>query len=375
MTKPIDVLILGTDEAGYGPNLGPLVVGASCWRAAVPVAPSHGDAPSLLDFASVENDVEEDDAPLANAANRLNAILAPISGSKKSVFPLLDSKKLYGASRSLAALERSFLLASATLDRQADSFETIARELRSDLPESAPPWERDVALKTPVDPATLQTPLAGALQTVRERLAEENAELLDLAARRIQPEEFNASVDRLRLKSEVVAEATTALVVESLGAALARLGALGFETPRFALILCDKLGGRNHYETLLRARFDVERFVALRERRDASVYRFTASAGRDRLGATTRFGRPIRFEIRFTAKGEANAPTALASIVAKYLRELSMSLFNDFWRRALEPEKLRPTAGYPVDALRFRADVENIRQKLRIPDDVFWRKK
>ena len=27
-------LVVGTDEAGYGPNLGPLVVAATCWESA-----------------------------------------------------------------------------------------------------------------------------------------------------------------------------------------------------------------------------------------------------------------------------------------------------------------------------------------------------
>jgi ribonuclease HII len=112
----------------------------------------------------------------------------------------------------------------------------------------------------------------------------------------------------------------------------------------------------------------------LKESRDASVYRLIACKGKNRNGAEIAFTSPIRLEIRFTRKGESNAPTALASICAKYLRELSMDAFNEFWRRAID-KSLKPTAGYPVDALRFRADVKETREQLGISDALFWRKK
>jgi hypothetical protein len=48
-----------------------------------------------------------------------------------------------------------------------------------------------------------------------------------------------------------------------------------------------------------------------------------------------------------------------------------MELFNRYWTERIPG--LKPTKGYPEDALRFRRDVEMIRQELGIPDDVFWR--
>ena len=99
-----------------------------------------------------------------------------------------------------------------------------------------------------------------------------------------------------------------------------------------------------------------------------------AEKGRDRNGDVQIFPEPTTLEIRFSAKGESSAPVALASITAKYVRELSMRLFNEFWRDAVSPD-LQPTAGYPVDALRFRADVDDARLRFGVPDDVFWRKK
>ena len=49
-------------------------------------------------------------------------------------------------------------------------------------------------------------------------------------------------------------------------------------------------------------------------------------------------------------------PTALASMLAKYVRELYMRAFNQYWQ-ARKPG-LRPTAGYARDAGRFIADIK-----------------
>jgi len=64
-------------------------------------------------------------------------------------------------------------------------------------------------------------------------------------------------------------------------------------------------------------------------------------------------------------------PTALASMTAKYFRELAMRAFNHFWAAAVP--NLRPTAGYPVDARRFKADIAKVQKKLGIQDHCLWR--
>jgi hypothetical protein len=55
------------------------------------------------------------------------------------------------------------------------------------------------------------------------------------------------------------------------------------------------------------------------------------------------------------------------------LRELAMLEFNRFWQQYL-PD-LQPTAGYPVDALRFFGQIEETRKKLNIPKSDLWREK
>jgi hypothetical protein len=78
-------------------------------------------------------------------------------------------------------------------------------------------------------------------------------------------------------------------------------------------------------------------------------------------------------EIRFRTKAEAHLPVALASMVCKYVRELAMDLFNDFWAKHVPG--LKPTKGYPVDAKRFKNDIAEAQRQLGITDDVLWRER
>jgi hypothetical protein len=58
-------------------------------------------------------------------------------------------------------------------------------------------------------------------------------------------------------------------------------------------------------------------------------------------------------------------------MMSKYLRELAMLAWNAFWQRQVPG--LRPTAGYPQDAVRFKKEIEACQQRLGIPDRNVWR--
>jgi hypothetical protein len=53
-------------------------------------------------------------------------------------------------------------------------------------------------------------------------------------------------------------------------------------------------------------------------------------------------------------------------MLSKYVRELHMGLFNEFWREHLAD--LKPTAGYAVDARRFLREIAPLRRRLEIDD-------
>ena len=71
--------------------------------------------------------------------------------------------------------------------------------------------------------------------------------------------------------------------------------------------------------------------------------------------------------------GEAALPTACASLCSKYLRELAMDAFNDFWQARVP--NLRRTAGYPLDAKRFLQDIGPALAAAGIPHERLWRMK
>ena len=69
--------------------------------------------------------------------------------------------------------------------------------------------------------------------------------------------------------------------------------------------------------------------------------------------------------VSFTTEAEAaHLPVALASMIAKYVRELLMLRMNRFFRGHL-PE-LKPTAGYYEDGRRFVRDIEPVIETLGV---------
>jgi hypothetical protein len=59
-------------------------------------------------------------------------------------------------------------------------------------------------------------------------------------------------------------------------------------------------------------------------------------------------------------------------MTAKYLRELMMMGWNNYWLR--HDAALQPTAGYPGDAKRFLREVTPHLSRLGIATETIWRK-
>jgi hypothetical protein len=81
-----------------------------------------------------------------------------------------------------------------------------------------------------------------------------------------------------------------------------------------------------------------------------------------------------RVEILFQPRADAaDGLVALASMVSKLVRERWMDVFNAYWAARI-PE-LRPTAGYPGDAHRFREAIEPECMARGLDPSVWWRAK
>jgi len=322
-------IAVGTDEAGYGPNLGPLVISATVWR-----------APESALKAGLYASLPGMNTSLQDAAGEPDAL----------VFG--DSKRLYKPGGGLAVLERGVL---AALDTAQDGWpdagppstwrgvlercDPRCRGLLEDLP-----WYRSYDAAVPVD-ATVSE-VAGVQRRLRAALAQAGIELVSIRSRIIFPAPFNERV-RLCSKGDALSLWTFELIREL-------IEPLPDEP---LLIQCDKHGARNRYAPLWQHVFPDDLVEVRRESATESVYGW---------GPRSR-----RAEVRFTVDGERYLPVAAASMTSKYLRELAMRAFNAFW--CARVPNLRPTAGYPVDARRFRGEIRDVQRSLDIPDDSLWR--
>jgi len=321
--------LLGTDEAGYGPNLGPLVVAATLWRVS-----GVGFQPALPDlYERLGNGITADP-------------------SDESRLAIADSKQLYSSGDSLALLERGVLAALHSLERPATTWQGIW-SVCSPNHACELPWHK--SFDRPLPYALDADSHANGCATLRETLLEAEIELVDLRACVVHPADFNDRCDRLTNKASVLS-ATTLTLVRDL---------IRDRTDAPMQIVCDKHGGRNFYAALVWEELAADEAAdapgfpvqTLKESREESIYRW-------QCGQHTR-------EIRFITGGERFLPTALASMTAKYLRELSMLAFNHFWAERVP--NLRPTAGYPGDALRFWNDIEAVARLARFEERELWR--
>jgi ribonuclease HII len=318
------VYVLGTDEAGYGPNLGPLCIAASAWE--------------LLD-----------EAPADGLYDRLAGVVCNDPASKCQRLAIADSKALYRSGGTLELLERGVLTALACLDRLPRKWRTIWRALDGEALAQIDraPWhdgfDEDLPLHTTSD--ELRTKAIAILDGCRSA----EVKIVELQAAALFPAAFNAAVNDCDNKAEVLSLTTLRLARRVLEAL----------PPGRAIVFCDKHGGRNYYAALLQHVFPDELVIARIEAADLGVYQVRHA------------GRTIEF--RFQPKGERHLPTALASMTAKYLRELAMRPFNAFWQRHV-PE-LKATAGYNSDATRFYKDIRAARKRLKIADSLMWRER
>lgn len=310
-------LVAGIDEAGLGPLLGPLVVASAAFE----MAPELAGA-SLWEVLS--------EGVSARPERRGRRVC------------IADSKALYhglGGHGGLAALERGVLAALAARGARpctlGELLDAVAPGARAAL--TAIPWYAgELTLPCSCSSAEVET-LGGRLATV---MAGRGVRFVEVRAEIVPEGELNQLFATLDNK------------LDALFAVNARLLSLlcGFHRGPLAVHL-DRHGGRRRYLEHLQGCFGERWIWVLDEGSRSSAYRVEDGA------------RAI--ELDFTVGAERlHLAVALASMTAKYLRELIMIRFNRFWTNALPG--LAPTAGYHGDGERFLADIEGAMARLGV---------
>ena len=310
------MILAGIDEAGYGPLLGPLAVGLSAFR------------------------VEGRDPP-----GSLRRALDP----RRHGVRVGDSKAIHHPARGVGPLEGHVLAVLAARDGAApEDGAGLFAALGIPPPPADHPWYEFLparALPLAADRADIEHRGAALARALREE-----AVSLALLRARVLPEgRFNEAVALAGTKSAVLFDESAALVEAALS--------LGDGEP--LEVHCDRQGARARYAALLQARFPDRLVRILREGPAASAYD---------LGG--RFPALVRFEVKADARSPA---TGLASMAAKYLREVWMESLNAWILRGAPG--VRPTAGYWTDGIRFLRETGEARRRRGVDEALLVRRR
>lgn len=303
-------LLVGIDEAGYGPTLGPLVVASSMWR--IP----HTD-------------------PDINLWHALRDAVARDAGRGQWRIVVGDSKRIFDRKKGIGSLERSVHAFLSILEPDLSDISRMLALLGAPILDHwlEAPWYRDIHLSIPADPSS------AASTDVRRKLADTMSQsgITCTAIRAtVLPEHvFNQRLAQTHNKAHVLIEQVLRLIDQAARTA-------GDEALR---VVVDRLGGREDYRGLLMSAFPDRELHILRMDDEVSQYRLLPRRG---SGAD--------WQVRFQVEADGVClPVGLASMTAKYVRELLMLCFNRFWQ-SRHPD-LRPTAGYYTDAQRFLTEI------------------
>jgi ribonuclease HII len=316
----------GIDEAGYGPLLGPLCVGAAAF-----VLNDHDPAAGAPDLWRL-----------------LNAAVCRRPSDRRRRIAVDDSKRLKGPNdgpaHPLRHLERGVWSFCPFGGDVPDRDDELLAMLDAGLPQR--PW---LAGTTALPLAHTPDELRIARGRVERAMRQASIRCEGMWCEVVHPEDLNRAIGDCGNKADVNFAAAMRLVDR-----VWRRWPQGH--PR---VMIDRHGGRTRYGDLLEAAFTGARAEVVAETPTLSPYTL------DRRGS--------RLTVSFALEGDGRfLPVALASMTAKYVRELVMLRINRFFQGHLPG--LRPTAGYRADARRYLAEIKPLMRRLDLkPADLVRR--
>jgi len=331
MPETRHLLYAGIDEAGYGPMLGPLCVGAA--TLSVHAFDPEDQVPDLWKM-------------LSDAVGKAKRDFAPKNGGR---VPVADSKvlKLSNGSKTkhpCTYLELAVLVFLAAGHPEHDFprtdlelFERLGATVGGTLDNH--PWYTEPApVELPLGVSDAQLKIAA--NALSRAMTKAGISLAALNVRTIDEREFNGMI---REHGSKAASTSTALAEH-----LKAVRDLAHETTEQAgaasvRIVADRHSGRLDYRAPIARAWPGVPFSMLEQSPRASVYAVDNA------------------DCRVLLMPEAenrHLPVALASMAAKLVRELAMARFNAYW--AARMPELKPTAGYVTDARRWLIDAEPV---------------
>jgi len=318
-------VVVGIDEAGYGPVLGPLVVAAAVFE--VPDADCGAAAPDLWHLLS---------RGVARAGQGADGRVC-----------IADSKWLHQGNGRLERLERN-VLATCPLPMPLE-FKPFAQWLG--IPEihlaDGEPWYARGYPELPVE-TDIETVRAARLVLLRA-LGAAGIALRGVIVNLTHPWRFNRLVTATGNKASVLWSLSAELLERIID------GSSG----RPVSVTMDKHGGRTYYAGLLQQTFPLVAVEAVCETPAESRYRLGPGAG-GTLDLTVREKADV-----------TSLPVALASMYAKYVREVCMRQFNVWWQA--RAGDVAPTAGYWTDYQRWAAEMQPWLAALDLPPEKYVR--